>query len=241
MTIQESHETEHVHSESSPFIDNVEVERFFPGGNRQAVLEELLQAICDAVPIVTLTGEEGCGKTMICRMVERALPSDYVTVFFPQMVDSFEDVVRLIAHRLEVDPAVAAGDIPTLLQTIAATLREKVLRLLVIFDEAERIYLATLERVRKMLDLVNSSGPLMQIMLSGRSGLHNNFKNLALCNFLEVEERHVALEPLDLQETGAYLNHALQFGDIGGKKPIISPEITERIFLASGGNFRLVN
>lgn len=241
MTTQKSHEAEHVHAESSPFTDTIEVERFFSGGNRRAILDELLQAIDDAVPIVTLTGDEGSGKTMMCMMVERALPSDYVTVFFPQMVDSFEDVVRLIARRLEVDPAIAAGDIPALLQEIATLLRDRALRLLVIFDEAERIYLATLERVRKMLDLVNSSGPLMQIVLSGRSGLHNNFKNLALCNFIEVEERHIALQPLDLQETGAYLNHALQFVDINGKNQIISPEIVEKVFAESGGNFKQVN
>ena len=241
MTTQKSHEAEHVQAESSPFTDTNEVERFFSGGNRQAILDELLQAIDDAVPIVTLTGDEGSGKTMMCMMVERALPSDYVTVFFPQMVDSFEDVVRLIARRLEVNPAIAAGDIPALLQEIATLLRDRVLRLLVIFDEAERIYLATLERVRKMLDLVNSSGPLMQIVLSGRSGLHNNFKNLALCNFMEVEERHIALQPLDLHGTDAYLKHVLQFVDINGKKPIISPEIVDKVFAESGGNFRQVN
>ncbi|MDP3480662.1 MAG: AAA family ATPase [Desulfoprunum sp.] len=241
MNTHEPSETEQSLIEHSPFSEIVDIQRFFPGGKRLENLDELLRVIVSAVPIVTLTGDEGSGKTMMCRMVEEKLSSNYVTVFFPQTVDSFEDVVRVVARRLEVEPSVAAGDIPVLLQTIVAILRERELRLLIIFDEAERIYLATLERVRKMLDQVNTSGPLLQIVLSGRSGLHNNFKNLALCTFLNVEERHFALEPLSREETFAYLNYAMQHEEQEDKQTKFSREAVEKIFLLSRGNFRLTN
>ncbi len=106
------------------------------------------------------------------------------------------------------------------------------------FSAEQSIYLATLERVRKMLDQIYASGLLLQIVLSGRSGLHNNFKNLALCNFQEAEEKHFTLESLSKQSTFDYLNHAMQHEGQMDKLHAFPHESAEKIFAGSGGNFR---
>ncbi len=240
MKTQDPQVTAQFHAEDSPFEETVVIRLFYPDHNRQEILHEMLRAISRGVSIVTLTGDEGSGKTMMCRMVEQRAPGNFVTVFFPQTVESFEDVVRVIARRLEVEPSMASGDIPRLLQAITAILRKRETRLLIIFDEAERIYLATLERVRKMLDQINASGPLLQIVLSGRSGLHNNFKNLALCNFQEVEEKHLTLEPLSEQETFDYLNHAIRHDGAVEDQHAFTTESAGKIFAESRGNFRSI-
>ncbi len=240
MNTQKPRETAQSLVDCFPFDETVDAQCFYPGGNRQEILDELLRTIASKVSVVTLTGDEGSGKTMMCRMVEQKISANYVAVFFSQAVDSFEDVVRLVARRLEVEPVIASGDIPRLLQAIAAILREREARLLIIFDEAERVYLATLERIRKMLDQINASGPLLQIVLSGRSGLHNNFKNLALCNFQVVEEKHFTLGSLSREETIAYLNHATKHIRQADKQGTFTRETAEKIFAVSSGNFRLI-
>lgn len=238
MTTLESQKTAQTGAEHSTFDDIVDVRRFYPGGKRQEILDELLATLAGAVPIATLTGDEGSGKTMVCRMVEERVPARYVTVFFSRAVDSFEDIVRTVAGQLEVEPAAPVGDLPGLLQAIAATLQEREARLLLIFDEAECIYLASLERVRKMLDQVNAGGLLLQIVLSGRIGLHKNFKHLALCRFQEVEEKHFVLDSLSFEETFDYLNHAIQHGAQADRHRSITREEAEKIFAGSCGNFR---
>jgi thymidylate kinase len=48
-----------------------------------------------------LTGTEGSGKTMICRMVEQELEGEnFHTLFIDQSVESFDDVVGLTAESI---------------------------------------------------------------------------------------------------------------------------------------------
>ena len=84
----------------SPFQEAIDTQRFFPGAGRREVLDKLKSAIDESVTLLTLTGEEGCGKTMVCRMIEKELPDGYVPIFFSQTVDSFEDVTRVIAQTM---------------------------------------------------------------------------------------------------------------------------------------------
>jgi type II secretory pathway predicted ATPase ExeA/septal ring-binding cell division protein DamX len=241
MNTQEKYENEQTAIEHSPFDKSVEISRFFPGGKRGEILDSLVDAITAGIPIVTLTGEEGSGKTMMCRMVEDSLSSRYAVVLFPQTVDSFEDVVKVVAQRLGMEPlSLTAGDIASLLQAIISLIHNRNIRLLLIFDEAERVYLATLERIRKMLDLANESGVFMQIVLAGKMGLHNNFKHLALCNFQQAEEVHFSLEPLTGDETYEYLNQAMK-GERAERRGIFTHEVAAKIFSSARGNFRLIN
>lgn len=241
MNTQDKNENGQVTMEHSPFDDSIEIKSFFSGGKRRETLENMVGAIAEGIPIVTLTGEEGSGKTMICRMVEDRMLSDYTVVFFPQTVDSFEDVVKIVAHRLGIEAlSSAAGDTAGLMQAIVSLIHNRGMRLLLIFDEAERIYLATLERIRKMLDLVNEPGLFMQIILSGKMGLHNNFKHLALCNFQQAEEVHFSLDSLTSDETYEYLNQAM-CEERAERRGIFTREVAEKIFSSAQGNFRLIN
>lgn len=241
MNTQEKDEREQTTMEHSPFDKSVEISRFFPGGRRREILDSLVGTISTGIPIVTLTGEEGSGKSMMCRMVEDSLSSRYTVVLFPETVDSFEDVVKVIAQRLGMEPlSLTAGDIAGLLQAIVSLIHHRNIRLLLIFDEAERVYLATLERIRKMLDLANVSGVCIQMILAGKMGLHNNFKHLALCNFQPVEEAHFSLEPLTGDETYDYLNHAMA-EERAERRGIFTRQVAAKIFSSTHGNFRLIN
>lgn len=224
----------------SPFREGIETIRFFPGGQRRETLEAVKTAIVESVSLIILTGEEGCGKTMMCRMVERDLPEGYVIVFFQEMLASFEDVTRTVAREMEITLAdgIPAGDIRELLLEVCARLSEKKMKMLLVFDQAERIYLATLERIRKMLDIVNQDGINLQILFSGGEGLLDNLKQLSICSFKGAEERHFALAPLDSSATYAYLNFCMQSQ---GEDEIFSLETSERIFSLAKGNFKKTN
>jgi type II secretory pathway predicted ATPase ExeA/septal ring-binding cell division protein DamX len=226
----------------SPFQESIDTQRFFPGSGRREVLDKLQSAIAEPVTLLTLTGEEGCGKTMICRMIEKELPEGYVPIFFSQTIDSFEDVTRAIAQKMNITLAdgVAVDDIRALLLEVWERLMERKQRMLLIFDQAEQLYLATLERIRKMLDIVNQTGIAFQILFSGRNGLLENLKHIMLCNFQGATERHFCLERLDSSATYSYLNFCMNRGKSDGKE-IFSPEMSEKIFMSAAGNIRITN
>ena len=231
---------EELSPEASPFSEPAEGKPFFPGGGRQAVLDEMARTLTGGVPIVTLAGEEGSGKTAICRLLKQAMTSGYATVLFPRTVESFDEVLRASVQELGFASDTLPADTSGLLQVIVSHLHTHDLRLLLIIDEAERIYLATLERVRKLLDLANQSGVFVQMVLSGTTELHHNFKNLALCNFQQAEERHFSLSPLTEDETYAYLSSMM--GEEGEyTRSIFTRERASAIFSTSHGNLGLIN
>lgn len=226
----------------SPFQEEVVVDYFFAGGGRQEIITDMLHAIAGLIPILVLSGEEGSGKTMMCRAVENEVPPNCIPIFFPETVESFDDVVRIVARSLGVSAtATSKTDIFSLLEKIGAQLMERNERLIVIFDQAEQIYLATLERIRKMLDLVNSSGVVLQIVLSGRAMLLENLKQLSICNFEQAEEKKYSLEPLSSEETFAYLQHAAGLLAGAGQLVVFPPDICDTIYNAARGNFRMTN
>lgn len=229
-------------SGQAPFREVIDTQKFFPGARRRDVLEDLKSAITESVALLTLTGEKGCGKTTLCRMLEKELPDGYVLVTFPNTLDSFEDVTRVIAREMKITLAdgVAIGDMRDLMLEVWERLAERKQRMLIIFDQAERIYLATLERIRKMLDIMNQTGIVFQILFSGESGLLENFKQLSMCSFQGAEERHFILEPLDSSATYAYLNFRMSDGK-AEEKEAFSEEVSEEIFVVAGGNIRKTN
>jgi type II secretory pathway predicted ATPase ExeA/septal ring-binding cell division protein DamX len=225
-----------------PYKDAIDTRRFFPGGGRSELLGAIKSAISDSVTLITLIGEEGCGKTMICRMIENELPKEYIPVFFFQTLVSFEDVTHTIAQEMKITLAdgVASGDVRDLLLEVRERLAERKQKMLVVFDQADRIYLATLERIRKMLDIVNQTGIVVQILFSGRNGLQDSLKQLSLCTFKGAEERHFALEPLNLFETQEYLNFQLKRGTTD-EQEVFTSELSEKIFVIARGNIRTTN
>ena len=230
---------EQQHAHQSPFDQGV----FFSDNGRKSTLEALRSAVTDSVSLITCIGGEGHGKTMLCKILEKEISEPYLVIPFPYSVESFDYVLQIIALKLNLnfsieDNAMGSGH---LLMEIAQTLRKQKTRLLILFDEAEKLYLATLERVRKMIDLVNEDGVLLQIILFGRMEFQKHIEQLALCTFKNAQELHLILPPLTEEDTFQYLNFCMQQRPGFEKKDIFSREVAAKILAVSHGNFRKIN
>jgi len=125
--------------------------------------------------------------------------------------------------------------------TLVATLRAKGESLLLVCDEAEKMYLATLERIRKVLDEVNADGGGLQLLLSGRKSLTTNLEQLALCNFEKISEKQFFLSALDDNETWSYLNFCVQGLRGDEQQEVFTMEAAGKIASMGRGNLRLIN
>ncbi len=216
---------------------------FFPGAERGFVLSRIKEEVSAGTNLVVLAGEEGSGKTVICRMLERQGIGGFLTLMFPQTVESFEDVVHEITVRLGIEPHgnVAGKGVGDVVDNIVEVLKKEEKGLLIIFDEAENLYLATLERVRKMLDQATKSGAGMHILFSGRPSFVENCEQLTICDFQNTEELYFKLKPMTKEETGAYLHgyatHCTEFEN----PQIFDDETTDNIYDVARGNLRMTN
>lgn len=236
-------QSDQLQSGQSPFLEEIDTALFFPGGDRETIRKDIVQAILDDVPVTTLVGDEGAGKSHVCKMVLGDIPEGYCPVYFPESLESYEDVIRIVAQELDISlrDQEEFGGTANLLHAILGILSERASKLLLIYDQAEKIYLATLERIRKMLDLANNHGVRIQVILTGRSALLDNLQQLTLCNFEGTQERHFTLRPLNVNETYTYLNFCMNQDKGVGEKEIFTREATEKIFSMANGNFRMTN
>jgi type II secretory pathway predicted ATPase ExeA/septal ring-binding cell division protein DamX len=227
----------------SPFQEEIVLENYFDGANRGEVLAQMVEAIKneEEAVFIVLTGDDGSGKTMMCRLLEqRALSFGLCkTVFFPRTVDSFDDVVHCITSELSPDEW--SDNTEDAVDWIVSFLLGQSVELLVIFDEAENMFLATLERIRKMFDRVSEAGARMHILFSGRKTFLENCDQLSLCDFQKSNELYFALTPLSENETVDYLeNCVVRLPGSDGKK-VFTDEVVDNIYSLAQGNFRITN
>ena len=222
-----------------PFQDTIDTSIFYGGGARREIVDNIKAALADDVELLTLSGTDGSGKTMICRMVEQELQGNTEILFFEQGAESFDEVVNSIAAQVELEET-DQSDRNTRLEQAVEILNQQDRRLLLILDGAEKIFLATLERIRRMLDQVNSSRLSIQLLISGRPLFSLNFKQLAIINFKEIKEQHFSLDPLDGRATHRYLNHCLDQLDTEEQKRFSLAQAEEIADIARG-NFKLIN
>ncbi len=236
-------EVEQNNQSKAPFQEESNTEQFFVGGGRGAVLNDIQAALNNQVELITLIGEEGSGKTMLCKMLEEQWDTTHKIIFLPQIVESFEDIVRVVAQECDLQyPADADRAVAKkFFLDLVASLQGEGVNLLLLCDEAENMYLATLERIRKILDEVNAQGGGLQVLLAGRKSLGVNLEQLALCDFNQITEQHFFLSTLDDTETWNYLNFCVQTYRGTEEQEVFTKEAAAKIASMSRGNLRMIN
>lgn len=222
-------------------VRSLHPEEYFKAVGHLSILDNIKRDVAERVPVIVVTGEDGCGKSVLGEMLTSEPVSDCVHVYFDKTVESFEDVVAVIASKIDVEILdITRSGITTAIGEIAVGIERRGLRLLLVCDGAERIFLATLERIRKMLERVNSENVYMQVVFIGRKSLLDNLQQLRICNFKEVPEKNYILEPLSFSGTSSYLEF------LGAQLPeadaaLLTPESVDKIYQRSNGNFKKID
>ncbi len=232
----------HFNLNQSPFAEKPDLDIFFPEAARQEILQTLYQDLLADKPLIRLIGKEGYGKTMLCRLLLRDLPADdFEVVFLDNPVGSFDDLLHSFCRDLGMEPAKVddvdlADELSRLLKHNQARKKQVVL----IVDEAEKLFLAALERLMRTL---SESDNVLHIILSGRPALEESLEQLdAYCSDISESTSYI-LEPFTEEETRAYINFRLTTVGLpeNNQDDIFSREAVRKIFETTKGNLRLVN
>jgi len=232
----------HFNLTERPFSITPDPRFLYMSARHREALAHLLYGLGEGGGFVQLTGEVGTGKTTICRCLLEQVPDnvDLALVLNPKVTAA--ELIATVCDELAIDYPEQNSSIKTLTDILNRHLLDTFAqgrRTVLIIDEAQNLGADVLEQVRLLTNLETATQKLLQIILIGQPELR---KLLARDDMRQLSQRVTAryhLDPIGLEETGAYIRHRLQI--CGNSQQVFNRRAVKRIQHFSGGIPRLIN
>jgi type II secretory pathway predicted ATPase ExeA len=192
-------------------------------------------------PITLVTGEVGAGKSTLLFHLLGSASEDLRLGLVANAHGDRGELLHwvLLAFDLAPDPSESYVQLFGRLQEFLIAEYAAGRRVVLIFDEAQNLSLASLEELR-MLTNINSGGDeLLQLILVGQPELRDTVLSPDMKQFAQRVAASVHLPALDAEMVAEYLDSRLRTAGATGE--IFQPGAVDLIFGATGGVPRLVN
>jgi general secretion pathway protein A len=198
-----------------PFANTRDSRFYFSSASHQAALTQLKAMLDDGNQSwACLSSAPGLGKTLLRTMLHQSLdPLRYIGISIENSLLDFDELLLEIISQISGDRAYSA-DFPdrySRLSEFKSLLTEHVVQsyrhLVLLLDEAQGLDKKTLENLRNLSNICAEQSNLMSIVLIGGNRLDSTLRGLP-----ELGQRitvRSSLAPLDIDQTGAYLQHRL--------------------------------
>ncbi len=191
---------------------------------------------------VVVTGRPGTGKsTLVQTLFSELRDRQLIVASLTSTNLGATDILQAVGNSFDVYGD--ASNKASLLIAIENFLKAKARQgkhVILIVDEAHNLPKASLEELRMLSNFQLGDKPLLQIMLLGQ---HQLPEILARPDMEQLSQRVIAschLQPMNKDETRAYIGHRLQCVGWQGD-PSISAEAIAVVYVASTGIPRLIN
>jgi general secretion pathway protein A len=222
-------------------FENTPDPRFlFQDPHTAQVFARLQYAITGNRGAALLTGESGCGKTLLTRALLQELDADKTEIgLLPTPTQTADGFLREVLYQLgEEDPA---GDRTQVIHKIHEILfdhHSRGTQTVLVVEEGQHIEdESLLEEIRLLLNFQLNDAFLVTLLLVGQPQLAERIRS-----FAPLDQRIAArtvLAPLGPEETSDYIAHRLQVA--GRVEPIFSADAIGLVYQYSGGIPRKVN
>jgi general secretion pathway protein A len=226
-----------------PFAITPDPRYLYLGRHHADALAHLVYGINDAGGFIQLTGEVGTGKTTTIRSLLARAPknAEIALVINPRL--SPLDFLQTICEELGIGVAEgavdSAKDMVDQLNNYLLRAHAAGRRVVLIVDEAQNLSVEVLEQVRLLTNLETASQKLLQIILIGQPELRDLLARNDLRQLAQRVTARFHLQPLDREETVAYVRHRLRIA--GSTSEIFSTGALREIHRLSGGVPRVIN
>ena len=216
-----------------PFSLSPDPDYLYPSRVHREALSYLRYGIEGHAGFIVITGEIGSGKTTLLQAALRGLDRQTsVSRLVNTMLDARE-LIEAVMLDFGLEPQPGASK-PHLLRDLARFLVEQ--------RSAGRLALSlpALEEVRMLSNLETEKSKLVQIVLIGQPNLRDVLGRPELEQLRQRVTVRYHLQPLDFEETCAYVNHRLRRAALGAPLEF-SRDVTDLIHLHSQGLPRKIN
>jgi putative secretion ATPase (PEP-CTERM system associated) len=192
---------------------------------------------------IVITGDIGAGKTtLLGHLLETLDPQRVTAVKIVSSAIEADDLLRIVAGQLGVDPAgqnkaQLLVAIERALNAIARTGR----RVLLVVDEAQGLPVSALEELRMLSNFQAGGQSLLQILLLGQPEFRDRLQGSDRLE--QLRQRIIAIHHLDPMEDGEvadYIAHRLSLVGWTGR-PDFTEDAFEAFYAGSGGVPRRLN
>lgn len=228
----------------APFSIAVNPRYLFMSPRHRDALAHLLYGVGAGGGFILLTGEVGTGKTTINRCLLEQLPDNTdIAIILNPALNALE-LLATVCDELVID-----YDRENLtLKLLTDKLHQFLLvnhglgrKTVLLIDEAQHLDYDVLEQIRLLTNLETNSEKLLQIILIGQPELATM---LARPELRQLNQRITArynLEPLNPEETAAYIRHRLQVAGMAPGRDLFPPAVVRGIHRRTRGIPRLIN
>jgi general secretion pathway protein A len=229
----------------NPFHVSPDPKFLFSGAAYETALAELMFGIESRRGLLVLTGEAGTGKTTLMRhflhwLKDRQFSSSYIFHSHLDPRDLFEFVLRDFGVAAE---STKKSDLLATLHHWLHSRQTEGDSPVIVIDEAQALSLRTLSELNLLLNLENTRGKLVQIVLAGQPELEEKLRcpeSRALRQRIMVRCR---LPLLSLEETEEYIDSRLRGagGATGFGAKVFPAQTVQTIYSYARGVPRVTN
>lgn len=225
-----------------PFQLSPDPRFFFRSRSHKKAMAYLTYGLNQGEGFIVVTGDIGAGKTTLVGHLLAELDSDKfigATVVTTQI--EADDTLRMVASAFGI--AQEKRDKATLLREVESFLtasHRAGKRALLIIDEVQNLPTASLEELRMLSNLQADGEAVLQCYLLGQPQFRETVASAAL---EQLRQRVIAsyhLEPLDAEETRAYVEHRLRLVQ-WRNDPSFADEAFRAIYAETRGVPRRIN
>jgi len=210
-------------------------------GAHKAALTHLKYGLEDRNGFVVITGEVGCGKTLLLRVLMNELPR---TTQIARVINTNFNARELLEHVLNELGVETQGETKP---KMVALLNQKLIEsyadhkdALLVVDEAQNLSIDAIEELRMISNLETNTEKLIQIVMVGQPQLRLKMNHPDLEQLKQRVTVQYHLASLDESDTAGYVNHRLHVAGAESGE-VFTPEALKLIYDYSRGVPRLIN
>jgi general secretion pathway protein A len=221
-----------------PFENAPDPRFLFLSSEHRRVLDRLVEAARSRRGGALLTGEYGCGKTLLLEVLgDRLRDEGFRVAMIPHPARRADELLRELLAQLGIEPANGRSLAALAAESVRLN-AENGVHTVLLLDEARAVAQpGMLDDLRLVLSARSDDVFLATVVLAGRPDLRDQIAALPqLDRRLEVKCR---LDALDEANTAKYISYRL--GVAGANRPFFTHDAVESIYRHSYGCPRRVN
>lgn len=226
---------------AKPFKLIADPNYFFMSKGHERVYTHLEYAIMENKGFVVITGEIGSGKTTLINLLLSKIKRDLKIGLVNNTHVGPGQLIKIICEEF----GIATGGnnkakLLTLFKEFLLNQYKKGIRVTLIVDEAQNLYVKVLEEIRMLSNYASEKEHLIQIILVGQPELQKKLKRADLEQFTQRVSVHCHLKSLEEEEVEPYILHRLYRG--GAKNSsIFDSKAIQAVGKYANGNPRILN